>query len=54
MWKYKSVFSSEQPSAGFPDLEDEVIQQIRRAPLNITSCKDADHPVYEVSITLEV
>ncbi|XP_065902525.1 uncharacterized protein [Dysidea avara] len=46
----KVLFPVNNLVAGFPGLEDKVIQQIRRAPLNTTECKDADRSVYEVPI----
>jgi len=45
----KVLFPVNNLVAGFSDLEDEVIKEIRRAPLNIDG-KDADRPVYEVPI----
>ncbi|XP_065903634.1 uncharacterized protein [Dysidea avara] len=46
----KVLFPVNNLVAGHLDLEDEVIQQIRRVPLNLADCKDDDRPVYEVRI----
>ena len=47
--KTKVLFPVNNLVAGFPNLEDEVIQQIRKAPLNAAD-QNAECPVHEVPI----